>query len=221
MLASSYIESLPHVRTQTPLKTTNNSNNPNNPNKLLLGTYYTVMMKYVNNAFNLKLFLNLLKQDGTALQLEAFNIVGLFIANPDKSAEVSLLLTSLLRPPACLDWFVRDFHSQLTNSMLVQTKKTILKNLAALSSSSDSRPHIQEDSSHTHDNPARSLNSSASLPSSSSNNPNNPSSSSQPSSRNSDPDSGITIPDVHWTEPRLYEVSEHGDFPIPESETKT
>jgi calcium binding protein 39 len=68
---------------------------------LLDRSNYVVMTQYVALGDNLKLTMNLLKDDRKMVQYEAFHVFKVFVANPNKSDEVRKILvknrTRLLR----------------------------------------------------------------------------------------------------------------------------
>lgn len=53
---------------------------------------YVVMTKYVDSGDNLKLTMNLLKDDRKMVQYEAFHVFKVFVANPNKSDDVRKIL---------------------------------------------------------------------------------------------------------------------------------
>ncbi|XP_050092462.1 protein Mo25-like [Anopheles aquasalis] len=69
--------------------------------------HFAVMMKYISSPNNLKLIMNMLKETSRNIQLEAFHVFKLFIANPTKPSAV---LTILLRNQTKLIDFLNRFH---------------------------------------------------------------------------------------------------------------
>lgn len=59
---------------------------------LLDRSNYSVMTQYVASGENLKLTMNLLKDDRKMVQYEAFHVFKVFVANPNKSEEVKRIL---------------------------------------------------------------------------------------------------------------------------------
>ena len=59
---------------------------------LLERTNYSLMTRYVENADNLKLCMNLLKEDRRMVNYEGFHIFKVFVANPHKSPAVLRIL---------------------------------------------------------------------------------------------------------------------------------
>jgi len=59
---------------------------------LLDRSNYVVMTKYVASGENLKMTMNLLKDDRKMVQYEAFHVFKVFVANPNKSDEVRRIL---------------------------------------------------------------------------------------------------------------------------------
>lgn len=52
------------------------------------------MMAYINKVENLMIIMNILRLNSNAIQLEAFNVFKIFVANPNKSKSVSDVLAS-------------------------------------------------------------------------------------------------------------------------------
>ncbi len=59
---------------------------------LLTRTNYKVMMKYISNRNNLKTIMMLLRDSSAHITLEAFNVFKIFVANPNKPAEILRIL---------------------------------------------------------------------------------------------------------------------------------
>jgi len=51
---------------------------------LLNRSNFTIMMRYINNADNLKIMMNMLRGNTKAIQFEAFHVFKIFVANPKK-----------------------------------------------------------------------------------------------------------------------------------------
>ena len=68
---------------------------------------FTVMQKYIASKKHLKQIMLLLREPSAALRMDAFHVFKIFVANPNKSEEVELLL---LRNCEKLLAFVMDFE---------------------------------------------------------------------------------------------------------------
>eukprot|EP00963_Diacronema_lutheri_P007693 scaffold662_cov364-Pavlova_lutheri.AAC.50 len=53
-----------------------------------------VMMRYISDTENLKLIMNLLRDPSKAIQFEAFHVFKVFVANPEKPADIEDILRS-------------------------------------------------------------------------------------------------------------------------------
>eukprot|EP00050_Salpingoeca_kvevrii_P011596 m.16639 g.16639 ORF g.16639 m.16639 type:complete len:320 (+) comp3520_c0_seq1:1097-2056(+) len=53
---------------------------------------FTIMTKYISNADNLKLMMNMLREKSKNIQFEAFHVFKVFVANPNKSKEIQDIL---------------------------------------------------------------------------------------------------------------------------------
>ncbi|KAG9340976.1 hypothetical protein JZ751_020170 [Albula glossodonta] len=77
--------------------------------KLLLDRHnFTVMTRYISRAENLKLMMNLLKDNSRNIQFEAFHVFKVFVANPNKTQPV---LDILLKNQTKLVEFLSHFQN--------------------------------------------------------------------------------------------------------------
>ncbi|KAA8588549.1 hypothetical protein FQN60_009894 [Etheostoma spectabile] len=77
--------------------------------ELLLDRHnFTVMTKYISRAENLKLMMNLLRDNSRNIQFEAFHVFKVFVANPNKTQPV---LDILLKNQAKLVEFLSHFQT--------------------------------------------------------------------------------------------------------------
>ncbi|KAJ3588497.1 hypothetical protein NHX12_012089 [Muraenolepis orangiensis] len=77
--------------------------------ELLLDRHnFTVMTKYISRAENLKLMMNLLRDNSRNIQFEAFHVFKVFVANPNKTQPV---LDILLKNQAKLVDFLSHFQT--------------------------------------------------------------------------------------------------------------
>lgn len=90
---------------------------------LLERANYTLMTSYVESGENLKLCMNLLKDDARMVNFEAFHIFKVFVANPNKSLDVQRILITnkerLLR-------FMPVFLSDRTEDMQFTDEKAYI-----------------------------------------------------------------------------------------------
>nr|XP_006633048.1 PREDICTED: calcium-binding protein 39-like [Lepisosteus oculatus] len=77
--------------------------------ELLLDRHnFTVMTRYISRAENLKLMMNLLRDNSRNIQFEAFHVFKVFVANPNKTQPV---MDILLKNQAKLVEFLSKFHT--------------------------------------------------------------------------------------------------------------
>lgn len=95
---------------------------------------WTVMMKYINSPDNLRTMMNLLRGHTKAIQVEAFHVFKIFVANPKKSRPV---LEILIRNKDKLISFLDKFHARegKEEDVFVEEKKMLRKALEKLDAS--------------------------------------------------------------------------------------
>ena len=76
---------------------------------LLNRSNFSVMMRYINSADNLKIMMNLLRGNTRAIQFEAFHVFKIFVANPKKSPAV---VDILVRNKRKLIEFLQKFQKE-------------------------------------------------------------------------------------------------------------
>ncbi|XP_066267954.1 calcium-binding protein 39-like [Branchiostoma lanceolatum] len=92
--------------------------------ELLLDRHnFTTMTKYISNADNLKLMMNLLRDKSRNIQFEAFHVFKVFVANPNKSKPI---LDILLKNQAKLVEFLTGFHTDRTEDEQFNDEKAYL-----------------------------------------------------------------------------------------------
>jgi len=102
---------------------------------LLIRFNYKVMMKYISALDNLKIVMNLLREPKRTVQLEAFHVFKIFVANPHKSKEVSQVLAmNKAALIAFLTKFDKSTHKdgQEDDSQFENERKILLATLEAL-----------------------------------------------------------------------------------------
>jgi len=93
---------------------------------------YNFMMSYISSRGNLKIVMNLLRHKSSAqIQLEAFHIFKVFVANPKKASEVEEVLS---QNKARLIAYLQPFHSykDKDDPQFVDEKRLLLDTLALL-----------------------------------------------------------------------------------------
>jgi calcium binding protein 39 len=96
---------------------------------LLNRSNFSVMMRYINSADNLKIMMNLLRGNTKAIQFEAFHVFKIFVANPKKSAAV---VEILVRNKKKLMEFLHKFQKEKEDDQFNEEKNTLLMTLNAL-----------------------------------------------------------------------------------------
>lgn len=88
-----------------------------------------VLVKYVADAENLKVMMNLLKSSAKSIQWEAFHVFKVFVANPNKSpAVVDILLSNRDK---LLQYF-EGFEPDRTDQQFLEEKAVIIQEIAML-----------------------------------------------------------------------------------------
>ena len=96
---------------------------------LLNRSNFTIMMRYINNADNLKIMMNMLRGNTKAIQFEAFHVFKIFVANPKKSQAV---VDILIRNKKKLIEFLCKFQKEKEDDQFNEEKNTLLATLNAL-----------------------------------------------------------------------------------------
>ncbi len=105
---------------------------------LLNRSNFNIMMKFINSPDNLKIMMNLLRGKTKAIQLEAFHVFKIFVANPKKSPPV---IDILVRNKKKLIEFLQKFQKDKDDDQFNEEKNTLLNTLAQL----DDPPAAAED----------------------------------------------------------------------------
>ncbi len=88
------------------------------------------MTKYISNAENLKLMMNLLRERSRNIQFEAFHVFKVFVANPKKSKAI---LDILFKNKDKLIIFLGNFHNDRSDDEQFHDEKAFLiKQIEAL-----------------------------------------------------------------------------------------
>lgn len=92
-----------------------------------------VMMRFISEVRNLKLMMNLLRDSSRSIQIEAFHIFKVFVANPAKPKPISDILR---RNREKLILFLGDFNPDKDNAQFAEDKSVILKEITDLPTAS-------------------------------------------------------------------------------------
>ncbi|RKO96164.1 hypothetical protein CXG81DRAFT_17360 [Caulochytrium protostelioides] len=90
---------------------------------LLDRTNYTIMTRYIANAENLKLMMNLLRDKSRNIQFEAFHVFKVFVANPNKAKPI---LDILQKNQDKMILFLQSFHNDRTDDEQFNDEKAFL-----------------------------------------------------------------------------------------------
>lgn len=86
--------------------------------------HYSTMLRYVSSEENLKRTMNALRDRSKYIQLEAFHVFKVFVANPKKTPAVEAILR---RNKARLLTFLQDFLSDRTDESFMDERQYILQ----------------------------------------------------------------------------------------------
>ncbi|RCH78231.1 mo25 protein, partial [Rhizopus stolonifer] len=90
---------------------------------LLDRTNFTVMTRYISNADNLKLMMNLLRDRSRNIQFEAFHVFKVFVANPHKTRPI---VDILIKNREKLINFLGNFHNDRQDDEQFNDEKAFL-----------------------------------------------------------------------------------------------
>lgn len=96
---------------------------------LMKRKYFKVMTMYIASATNLRLIMNLLLDQRKNIQFEAFHVFKIFVANPNKTADVRQIL---LRNKDRLLSYLTDFLCDRNDAGFQEDRELILKEIRAL-----------------------------------------------------------------------------------------
>lgn len=88
-----------------------------------------IMMQYISEVRNLKMMMELIRDPSKNIQSLAFHVFKVFVANPNKSAEI---VNALLKNREKLLRFLDDFHLDKEDDQFVEEKEILLKELMTL-----------------------------------------------------------------------------------------
>ena len=96
---------------------------------LLDRSNYATMMRYIAQSDNLKIFMLLLRSKKLRIQLEAFHVFKVFVANPKKHPTITKVL---YQNKEKLLAFLQDFHNDKSDDQFIEERQLILDTLTAL-----------------------------------------------------------------------------------------
>lgn len=96
---------------------------------LLQRENFTIMMKYISNAENLKIIMVLLRNKKSRIQIEAFHVFKVFVVNPRKPDTVSHVLFN--NKDKLVNYF-RKFHNDKHDEQFSEEKQLMVDTLLAL-----------------------------------------------------------------------------------------
>jgi len=95
---------------------------------------FNIMTKYISEANNLKLMMNLLRDKSKSIQFEAFHVFKVFVANPNKQKQI---LDILIKNKPKLIQFLGNFQTENEEDQFNDEKAFLLKQVQQLP---DTRP---------------------------------------------------------------------------------
>lgn len=96
---------------------------------LLQRANFSIMMKYISDAQNLKLIMTLLRSKKSRIQIEAFHVFKVFVANPRKPDTV---INILFNNRHKLVAYLRNFHTDRDDNQFVEEKALMIDTLVNL-----------------------------------------------------------------------------------------
>lgn len=96
---------------------------------LLHRAHYAVMMKYVSSRDNLKMMMILLRSKKNHIQIEAFHVFKIFVANPGKPDDVAKVLYNNRDK---LVAYLKSFHNDKNDDQFLEEKELIIDTLQTL-----------------------------------------------------------------------------------------
>jgi len=96
---------------------------------LLQRANFSTMIRYVSDRENLKIFMNLLRSKKSRIQIEAFHVFKVFVVNPRKPIEITLIL---LNNKNKLVSYLRKFHNDKHNYQFEEEKALVIDTLMGL-----------------------------------------------------------------------------------------
>lgn len=89
-----------------------------------------VMLRYISDVNNLVLIMNLMRVKSESMRMEAFHVFKIFVANPDKEAEVTAVLT---RNKTKLIAYIAKLSTERESDIFKDEKTLVMRTLESLS----------------------------------------------------------------------------------------
>eukprot|EP00298_Acanthocystis_sp_HF-20_P028207 c6802_g1_i1.p1 GENE.c6802_g1_i1~~c6802_g1_i1.p1 ORF type:complete len:234 (+),score=89.56 c6802_g1_i1:65-766(+) len=96
---------------------------------------FAVMTKYIASTDNLKLIMNMLRDESKAIQFEAFHVFKVFVANPKKPDQIKHILAK--NQQKLVD-YLSSFHNDKDDDQFKEEKAFLIKEISNLQSPSSS-----------------------------------------------------------------------------------
>lgn len=96
---------------------------------LLQRVNFSIMMKYVSDRDNLKILMNLLRSKKVRIQIEAFHVFKVFVVNPRKPNEITLIL---LNNREKLVAYLQKFHKDIDDHQFEEERALVIDTLLGL-----------------------------------------------------------------------------------------
>mmetsp|Transcript_3168 Transcript_3168/g.5065 ORF Transcript_3168/g.5065 Transcript_3168/m.5065 type:complete len:349 (-) Transcript_3168:40-1086(-) len=89
---------------------------------------FDIMSKYIASRAQLMLMMNLLRDKSKSIQYEAFHVFKVFVANPNKPAEISDII---VRNKERLVAFLKQFRNDIEDEQFIREKAYLIKEIEA------------------------------------------------------------------------------------------
>jgi len=90
---------------------------------------FNIMTRYISNSSNMKLMMNLLREQSKSIQFEAFHVFKVFVANPNKPKPV---MDILLKNKSRLVTFLEQFQNDREDDQFKEEKQYLIKQIQSL-----------------------------------------------------------------------------------------
>lgn len=90
---------------------------------------FNIMTRYISNSANMKLMMNLLREQSKNIQFEAFHVFKVFVANPNKPKPI---LDILLKNKSRLVGFLENFQNDRDDEQFKEEKQYLIKQIQNL-----------------------------------------------------------------------------------------
>ncbi|RYG53360.1 hypothetical protein EON66_08670 [archaeon] len=104
---------------------------------------FAIMMRYIVDKNNLRIVMTLLRHKTANIQFEAFHVFKVFVANPEKPADI---VTILAMNKARLIAFLRAFQNEKDDEQFIEEKAMLIDTLQRLPDMEPPAPAATPDS---------------------------------------------------------------------------